>query len=166
MIRLYFKKNIEKEPGFRQDKSETSPGWISCCFEGKRIFSGKEEERTFSLDLSYPEDSVPEALQKMIAEVSLRDRLPRKVFNRLCGRYREQDAVATVDLFTSSKDEKEIFELGIVGTNLDNVKALYYKIRAGQILPFENWETPQIKKTTKEKIGNILMYFLEKLSPK
>jgi hypothetical protein len=151
-VRLYLVKEIENKDGYKKEESETSPGWIYCFFANKQIYSGQSGAKEFHLDINDVDESIPKQFQGLISGVSLQKEIPRVVFDRLCGRYQKGTAIATIDSKSHIDEEKRknFLYLRIVGDNLEDVRELYYQIRAGQILPFENWEAPQI---TRDETG-------------
>jgi len=138
MFKLYLKKDVENRKGFIEkhvDNNENSE--IRCYFAGKLIYKGKPEEKLFCLEPTSFEDFIPKELQDLIISIHSYQTFSIEQFKRRrLGRYRERNAIATVGI---ESNNLYIF-VEIVGDNLEDVKNIYYKIRAGTIYPTEDWE--------------------------
>lgn len=96
-----------------------------------------DHDGNFHLDIDNVTDDVPEQIpQQMILGFSIVRGLEQT--HRLCGIYTHGNARAIVEGVRNKS-------VTVRGTTAEEVRNLYCRIRAGKILPTENWESEQIK---------------------
>lgn len=147
-IRVYFKEEIREDPGFSTSpREEGGQSWKDFRFHDQQIWM---REGLFHEDLTDRASPISEEMQKYVKEVSLHDRFGLLPL-RARGVYKLKSATAVVD--QGRWDKETVYEINIKGDSIREVTALYDAIRAGNILPAENWEAEQVKPSFMQRLS-------------
>ena len=134
-IYVYLSEEVKNKEGYEEkQRSERGQQWKEYRIAGMYLF--RDKERPY-ISLSEIECPIPEIVSDIVVGFSLRDWIPSRP-KRINGIYKLETATATVD---TSGDRTEV---RITAEKLEDLRELYYKIRAGQTFPSENWEAEQI----------------------
>lgn len=140
-IYVYLSESVkDKESYEEKPRSQGGQQWKDYHVAGMSLFHDKGRPYVSLGDIESP---IPEILSDIVVGLSLYEWIPSRP-KRINGIYKLGTATATVD---TSGDR---IEVRITAEKLEDLRGLYYKIRAGQILPSENWEEEQISDSSQK----------------
>ena len=133
-INVYLKDEVQQAEEFEaRERSERGQHWKDYTFKGFNVFL---EKGRFHVILHHLDETIPDSLVEFVQEISCYEWVPLRP-SRICGIYKHEDSEAQLDV------QGDHYELRIRGKTLPPMYELYRKIRAGNITPEENWDTPQ-----------------------
>lgn len=137
-INVYLSDDVEKVTGFEavERRSKDGQKWNEYKLPGISIFREKGRWYFYLHELT---DPISDVVKDIVEEISFYERIPRRP-DRISGIYKYKDAEAELD----RSGEAVSYGLRIRGKSMENILALYRKIRAGKIVPEESWEEEQV----------------------
>lgn len=139
-VNLYFDNKVRELPGFKSQPYSDGSGY-KCTLNGTSLYSERGQ-----LYMAVDDDcQVPEELKGLIEYVTLRGTFPR-FSDRESGVYGLGSAEAELEFDRSGVS----FKIRMRAKNLDDIRVLLRKIKAGTIRPEESFEKPQVGKTRQQ----------------
>ena len=133
-INVNLKPEIEDREDFTATKrSDKGQIWYDYFLPGIKIY---REKGRFHMILHNLTESVPEILENLVEEISCYEQFPSTP-RRTVGVYQYESAKAVLDKYSDR------LEVRITGKTIEDVRDIYYRIRAGKIVPTERWDEEQ-----------------------